>query len=461
MKNMRILLPTPIANDHEKGHKRRRRLAGMALILALAACVGRESKAPDNGKPALEFSMDGFPDLSADAGGGSDSADLSWSSRNSTTCRAYGGWTGPKALSGSERVAVGNGESRFILSCYGSTGALSRTLSVASRAPGSGSPVLDFSADYLTVEPGGHATLTWEAENASGCRAEGDWQDPREPTGKQATPVLPRSGRYILACAGAHGTIRDSVAISIASASRRITGLVFPSNGETQEDVRFAFTGASLPPMYPASYVWRVNLRRQAGYYTTFFRGPNGDFTGRAYYGCHPYPDGNPKPASRAHKWELSIDREDFVSDVHGHSTQVEYDIWKTQAMRAFRDGKNLVHEFYWDLPDTTKVIRQTLPESYGAPGPEDPALTFGDAPWAIGAERLSGILRGIQLYSQALPLPVLAAEAESPLSTPLGAAHIWYLNANPTPDDISDKSGRGHHPAWAGPVKAGLWTGP
>jgi hypothetical protein len=52
-------------------------------------------------------------------------------------------------------------------------------------------------------------------------------------------------------------------------------------------------------------------------------------------------------------------------------------------------------------------------------------------------------------------------AEANSPLSTSAGSASIWYLNLNPRPDDISDKSGRGHHPAWVGNERPRLWTGP
>ena len=40
------------------------------------------------------------------------------------------------------------------------------------------------------------------------------------------------------------------------------------------------------------------------------------------------------------------------------------------------------------------------------------------------------------------------------------GQASIWYLNVNPTPGDISDESGRGHHPVWMGPLRPALWAG-
>jgi hypothetical protein len=54
-----------------------------------------------------------------------------------------------------------------------------------------------------------------------------------------------------------------------------------------------------------------------------------------------------------------------------------------------------------------------------------------------------------------------LLTEASTPLSTSQGAANIWYLNMNPTPTDIVDKSGKGHHPAWATSARPSLWTGP
>ncbi len=91
--------------------------------------------------------------------------------------------------------------------------------------------------------------------------------------------------------------------------------------------------------------------------------------------------------------------------------------------------------------------------------------LTFGDSPWYAGLqhERFSGVLRGIKIFNKSLSeSDVLAEAASDSLATGDGIANIWYMNINPTPSDISDKSGKGHHPAWADPNnKASLWTGP
>jgi hypothetical protein len=249
------------------------------------------------------------------------------------------------------------------------------------------------------------------------------------------------------------------VTVTVTATSAGITGLNFPSNGSSSSDVRFRFTGGNLLPMYPATYIWRVNLRQQSGYYTTFFWGPDGPFTGTSYYGAHPYPDGGPGGSS--HKWELSMYGFDYVTDANGNSTQLGYGVWKTQALRVWDNGTSKTHEYYWDLPDTTKVIRVSVDRSYGSQPPSNAALNFGDAPWSLGNERLSGVLRGIQLYSTALSVNDILAEANTPLSTSGGNNSIWYLNINPTPSDVSDKSGKGHHPAWVSSARPALWVGP
>ena len=46
------------------------------------------------------------------------------------------------------------------------------------------------------------------------------------------------------------------------------------------------------------------------------------------------------------------------------------------------------------------------------------------------------------------------------PLSTTAGVATIWYLNVNPAPTDITDKSGQGHNPTWVGSERQGLYCG-
>jgi hypothetical protein len=241
-----------------------------------------------------------------------------------------------------------------------------------------------------------------------------------------------------------------------------VTGLDFPGSAAVATTMRFRFLNPLA--MYPATYIWRAYPRRQAGYYTAFFWG-NDDGKGNlstflwtssggadSYYGAHPYP--NPAPSGTSHNWEISVVQADFVNGA------VVYDRWYTQALRVWADANGKHHEFYWDLPNTdaNHRVTYTAPASWGNRLPPVPALTWGDAPWAPGNEVWNGVLRGIQIYSANLSLTDIQAEINQPRFTTAGNANIWYLNLNPTPDDIADKSGKGNNPSWVGPLRPALW---
>lgn len=337
--------------------------------------------------------------------------------------------------------------------------------STPTTPPPSPAPTLALSAASTSVTSGSGTTLNWSTSNASSCTASGAWSGAQATSGPFATGALSATSTYSLSCTGSGGSVSQSVTVGVTAAatsgsSSPITALDFPSNGSTSADIRFRFTGGNLLPMYPATYIWRVKVRKQPGYYTTFFWGPDGAFTGKDYYGAHPYPDGGGSTTG-THKWELSIWGSDVVTDASGNSTQLGYDVWRTQALRVWDNGSVKMHEFYWDLPDTNKVIRVPVDRSYGSEPPSNAALTFGDAPWSVGNERLSGLLRGLQLYSAVLSVSDIISEVSTPMSSPAGASSVWYLNLNPTPADISDKSGKAHHPSWVGANRASLWTGP
>jgi hypothetical protein len=237
-------------------------------------------------------------------------------------------------------------------------------------------------------------------------------------------------------------------------------GLDFPGSAATTGTIRFRFTHPL--PIYPATYIWRYKPRSQSSYYTTFFWGNDGEFRwdrgrGNTYYGAHPYPMPAPNfvPIDKVgpRHWEISVNSIDVLSQ-----PTVDYGRWHTQALRVWSGWAGKYHEFYWDLPDTTRVIRQKAPRSYGNTYPPRPALTFGDAPWNPSNEIMDGVLRGIQIYTASLTLSEILSESEVLLSTPAGAACVWYLNLNPTPDDIADKSGRGNNPEWVGPERPSPW---
>ena len=203
-------------------------------------------------------------------------------------------------------------------------------------------------------------------------------------------------------------------------------------------------------PIYDATYIFKVYPREKTSehgdflYYTTFFWGNDGRFdwdngNANTYYGMHPYPV--PAPTGPG-QWEISVNGNDFVSD-----TEVEWNRWHTQAIRVWRESSSITHhEFYWDWPDRSKVIEETVDDpAWAKKNPPTPAIVIGQAPdfngqsWGgyPGWEEFNGIIRGIQIYSGLLSLSDIQAEIDVPKSTTAGQNLIWYLNTDPRPGDV------------------------
>lgn len=279
----------------------------------------------------------------------------------------------------------------------------------------------------------------------------------------------------LTACSDGAGDAGKMAALTAATTNPPasvMTGLDFPGSAAVATTMRFKFDRPDLNglPIYGPSnagvtYIWRAYPRQQSGYYTAFFWGnDNGgdnntgfrwhDGLADTFYGAHPYPDVAPNGST--HKWEIALESNDFVNG------PVVYDRWYTQALRVWADASGQKHhEFYWDLPatDAAHMVSRTSGSQWNNVNPPVPALTWGDAPWNPGAEVWNGILTGIQIYAANLSVADIQSEVANPLSTSAGAANVWYLNVNPTPSDISDKSGKGHHPAWVGSERPRLYT--
>lgn len=200
-------------------------------------------------------------------------------------------------------------------------------------------------------------------------------------------------------------------------------------------------------------------------YQTGFFHGIRGDFgsAGDRFYGAGPYPRVPPGEM----RWEIAANASDYTGDL------IQYNRWYRQAFVAWADASGKHHRFYYDLPDLSKVVAVDLPTSYFPSNTPTQTLVFGDAPWdhvtggagggGPGSEQLKGLLRRLKVFTTRLPVADMVSEALSDdLVTATGAASIWYLNANPRPDDLTDKSGRGHHFRWLDDrFRANLYTGP
>ena len=208
----------------------------------------------------------------------------------------------------------------------------------------------------------------------------------------------------------------------------RTTGLDFPGSASVSTTLRFRFSNPhqnGLPIYGPrgngVTYIWKAYPRQQRGYYTTFFWGNDGEFSGAGdtYYGFHPYPQGD----GTTHRWEIAGDQGgDFLGG------KVVYDRWYTQVARVWADANGKHQEFYWDWPDQSKIITHTADPSVDNTNPPNPALTWGDAPWPASAgihgesgqgnEVYNGILRGIQIYNNLLSVRDVQSEINA-LSQP------------------------------------------
>ena len=318
-------------------------------------------------------------------------------------------------------------------------------------------PTLSLTANPTSVTSGGASTLTWSSTNATSCTASGDWSGAKATSGNQSSGALTSTGTFTLNCSGAGGSVTQSATVTVTGPS---FGLEFPGNG----DVRRMLYWHNPFPIYDATYIFKVFPRKKSGanprYYTTFFWGNDGAFywdggSQNTYYGAHPYPIPAPNGPGQ---WEISVASGDFVT-----GSEVVWDRWYTQAFRAWRESASITHhEFYWDLPDMSKVIRHTVTDSgWANRNPPTPAIVMGQAPnlngqsWGgyPGWEEFNGIIRGIQFYSGLLSVADIQSEIATPMSTTAGRSLIWYLNLNPRPGDVTDKKGVGtpHNPSWDG----------
>lgn len=237
------------------------------------------------------------------------------------------------------------------------------------------------------------------------------------------------------------------------------TGLIFPGNQDGGGTVRFELLGSAKPDIVPLTILWDFYPIQQTGYYTTFFYARTDGTFADNYFGCHPYPRGG--ASGTVHDWEISIDGRDVLGDI------VTKGQWYRQAATADNVASAGVVNFYYDLATGLgEVISETLTTALVTPGTA-PGIVWGDAPWAPNTERLSGYLRGMQVYNAVLSTTHIASlsvlQTDSAIldyCTSNSITSLWYLNKNPTPDDITDKSGAGHNPTWLNSNRPTLWEG-
>jgi len=163
------------------------------------------------------------------------STTLSWSSANATSCMASGGWSGNKGTSGSQVIDSLQANTTFNISCTGTGGTDTDSVSISVVDPVL--PTLSMSASPSTVTNNGSTTLSWLSTDATTCLATGDWSGSKSVSGSQTISSLVADSTFNLSCTGSGGTANYSVNVSVLDPEPTVTISASPStvssNGST------------------------------------------------------------------------------------------------------------------------------------------------------------------------------------------------------------------------------------
>jgi len=184
------------------------------------------------------------------------SATLTWSSTNASSCSASEGWSGSRPTSGSQAVAPA-ATTPYILTCMGVGGTASASVLVTVTLL---LPTVSLSASPASIAAGESSTLTWSSTDAASCTALGGWSGAKATSGSQA--VSPASTTtYTLSCSGAGGTASQGTTVAVTGAAQITPSLAASRvSGVAPLAVFFDATGTTAAstsrPFHELEYRW-------------------------------------------------------------------------------------------------------------------------------------------------------------------------------------------------------------
>lgn len=158
--------------------------------------------------PTPEVSLNANPTTVAVNG----TSTLAWESNDASACVASGGWSGTKALDGSEVVTL-SATTTYTIACGNgvSTSTDSVTVNVAAEPD---EPTVEITADPEAIDEGDSSELTWNSENATSCTASNGWSGTKTLDGnEEVSPSVTTT--YAIECTGPGGTAQDSVTVTV------------------------------------------------------------------------------------------------------------------------------------------------------------------------------------------------------------------------------------------------------
>ncbi|MCZ6641035.1 MAG: hypothetical protein O7F71_05630 [Gammaproteobacteria bacterium] len=195
-----------------------RSLVPLLLAISVAACSGESNQKTAGRNPAAAAPASVNLSASATVVAPGESVTLTWRAFNAEQCQSSGGWSGDKALSGSQTVANITQDTRFRLSCSGAGGGGLAEVMVSANSNG---PNVTLRASPAQVAADGTSTLTWDSANTNTCTAGGGWSGTQPQSGNFTTGTLTEDTTYRLTCDGPGGSAVAIVTVRILSKTLR------------------------------------------------------------------------------------------------------------------------------------------------------------------------------------------------------------------------------------------------
>jgi hypothetical protein len=156
-----------------------------------------------------------------------ESSKLTWNSTNASKCVASGGWTGTKALDGSETVRP-NKTTTYTITCSNAhdTASDAVTVTVKEKQPDPDPepepepepklPIVDLSANPQNIDRGESSQLTWTSRHATKCIASGSSEFSGQVALNGNKVVNPNNTTtYTIVCSNSAGSDQDSATVFV------------------------------------------------------------------------------------------------------------------------------------------------------------------------------------------------------------------------------------------------------
>ncbi|MFZ2886909.1 MAG: hypothetical protein WA021_03765, partial [Minisyncoccia bacterium] len=197
------------------------------------------NQAPPDAEPTVTLTAD---PTSISAG---ESTTLTWTSEDAVSCEAFLGWSGTKALNGSQSVSPTE-TTTYQLDCTGPGGVGSDDATVTVVVEEPDEPTVEITADPMTITAGASSTLTWNSDNADTCTASNGWSGGKVVDGTQSVAPA-QTTTYAISCTGDGGTANDSVTVTVNQAEPEegtliVRKVLIRDNGSTAATTSFSFT---------------------------------------------------------------------------------------------------------------------------------------------------------------------------------------------------------------------------